>query len=290
MAGLIMATNYFLRAWRWRNLLLTNPMPSFFHRYEAVKLGFFANSILPLRIGEFLRPLVLERRAHVPYSVGLASLLLERICDGYTLLFLLGITALLAQQNTLAVIGPGVAAIIMTLLGTGLIIVLWTQGKRAARRMRIIVHRFSPRAGVKVEHALIRFSESLPVWSSPSKLLRIFSKSLLVWLVIALTVVPAAEGFGILDKMPYWGPLLIMVFTVMGVSIPSAPANLGVFELSTAGGLMVALPGMDWSAAVGFGMLLHVAQLLPVYIIGLYFIWRGETSLLSTRSLVRNNH
>jgi uncharacterized protein (TIRG00374 family) len=276
LSSLIMATSYFARAWRWKNLLLYEPMPPFMPRYKAVQMGFFINSILPLRIGEFARPMILKQLSGVPYSVGLASILTERIADGYTLFTYLILLAIISNTNTFASLGLGTGAMVLTLVGTILIIFLWANGRNTARFVRIIIHRFSPRLALKAEEALNRFSESLPLWRSPIRILKVYAKSLLVWAIISLTVLPAAIGFGIGDKMTIISPLWIMVLTVTGVAIPSMPANIGIFELSAASGLMIAVPGMDWSVAVGFGLLLHIAQLLPVYILGLYLLWRGN--------------
>jgi len=276
LTSLIMASSYFIRAWRWRNLLLYEPMPPFMPRYKAVQLGFFINSILPLRIGELARPMILRQLTGVPYSVGLASIFTERITDGYTLFTYLILLAIISNSNSFASLGLGMGAMVLTLVGTILIVLLWANGKRTARFVRIIIHRFSPRLAVKVEDALNRFSESLPLWRSPLRILQVYGKSLLVWATIALTVLPAAIGYGIIDRMTLLSPLWIMVLTVTGVAIPSMPANIGIFELSAASGLIIAVPGMDWSAAIGFGLLLHMAQLVPVYLIGLFLLWRGN--------------
>jgi uncharacterized protein (TIRG00374 family) len=276
LSSLIMATSYFARAWRWKNLLLYEPMPPFMPRYKAVQMGFFINSILPLRLGEFARPMILKQLSGVPYSVGLASILTERIADGYTLFTYLILLAIISDSNTFASLGLGTGAMVLTLIGTVLIIFLWANGRNTARFVRIIIHRFSPRLALKAEQALNRFSESLPLWRSPIRILQVYGKSLLVWAIIALTVLPAAIGFGIGDRMTVISPLWIMVLTVTGVAIPSMPANIGIFELSAASGLIIAVPGIDWSVAVGFGLLLHIAQLLPVYILGLFLLWRGN--------------
>jgi glycosyltransferase 2 family protein len=293
LSSFIMATSYFLRAWRWKNLLLYEPTPPFMPRYKAVQLGFFINSILPLRIGELARPMILRQLTGVPYSVGLASIFTERIADGYTLFSYLILLAIISNSNSFASLGMGTGALVLTLGGSILIVLLWANGKRTARFVRIVIHRFSPRLAVKAEEALNLFSESLPLWRSPLRILQVYGKSLLVWAVIALTVIPVAIGYGIIDRMTILSPLWIMVFTVTGVAIPSMPANIGIFELSAASGLIIAVPGTDWSAAIGFGLLLHIAQLVPVYIVGLFLLWRGNigfTNAIIMRETTKEDH
>jgi len=52
---------------------------------SATAIGFLCNMILPLRVGEVVRPVLLARRAAVPVSSVLASVLLERLLDMLTI-------------------------------------------------------------------------------------------------------------------------------------------------------------------------------------------------------------
>jgi uncharacterized protein (TIRG00374 family) len=62
---------------------------------QSVLVGFSANSLLPMRAGEILRPLYLQRQIGLPFTAGLASLFTERIFD---LLALLSVAALLFSR------------------------------------------------------------------------------------------------------------------------------------------------------------------------------------------------
>src|SRR6266568_1919804 len=57
-------------------------------------IGFMANNLLPARMGEVVRAYALGRKTGLSKTVGLATILLERLCDGLTLVVVLGAVAL----------------------------------------------------------------------------------------------------------------------------------------------------------------------------------------------------
>src|SRR6266446_3951007 len=80
----------YIRAQRWRFLLRPVGRPAMRTLVAAVNIGFMANMVLPLRIGEVVRPVLVSRREGVPLSGVLATCVLERVFDLFTVLLLLG--------------------------------------------------------------------------------------------------------------------------------------------------------------------------------------------------------
>src|SRR5438045_3893962 len=83
----------YIRAERWRVLLRPVGTPAMKTLVAATNIGFMANNVLPLRVGEVIRPLLVSRKEHEPLSGVLATVLLERIFDMFTILFLFGVSA-----------------------------------------------------------------------------------------------------------------------------------------------------------------------------------------------------
>src|SRR5688572_20419721 len=93
---------FWLTAVRWQ--LLLRPIKQIgVHRLFAVTLiGFMANNVLPARLGEFVRAYALGRAEGLPPSLPFATIVIERIFDGFTLLlFLLGGLSFLRPGRTL---------------------------------------------------------------------------------------------------------------------------------------------------------------------------------------------
>ena len=54
--------NYFLRAVRWRYLLISEKTIPLSSLYPATIIGYMANNVLPARLGEFVRAYILAHR------------------------------------------------------------------------------------------------------------------------------------------------------------------------------------------------------------------------------------
>src|SRR5688572_23338657 len=82
------------RSMRWRVLLRSYGvrLPMLF---RTLIIGFMVNDILPGRLGEIARILLLARNGGVPAGASLASVVIERVLDGIALTALLSLAILL---------------------------------------------------------------------------------------------------------------------------------------------------------------------------------------------------
>src|SRR6185437_6983515 len=87
--------SYTFRTIRWRWILRPTRQLSFQTLLPVLFIGFMANNLLPARIGELVRAYALGQKTGLSKSLGLATILVERLCDGVTLVAVLGIVALL---------------------------------------------------------------------------------------------------------------------------------------------------------------------------------------------------
>src|SRR5215470_6053637 len=77
---------FFLRAVRWIWILRPVGRVGVGPAFAATAAGFAANN-LPGKVGEVLRPYLLSRSEKLPFSPLLASIVLERVFDGATVIF-----------------------------------------------------------------------------------------------------------------------------------------------------------------------------------------------------------
>ena len=81
---------YFLavlvRTWRWDYLLRPLKRIPVKRLFPVVVIGYMGNNIFPFRVGELLRAYVLKRNEQVSISSSLATIVVERIFDGLTML------------------------------------------------------------------------------------------------------------------------------------------------------------------------------------------------------------
>ena len=62
----------------------------------ATAIGMMANMILPVRLGEIVRAVVLGHRERIDKSAAFATVVVDRLLDGFTILFILGLILLVA--------------------------------------------------------------------------------------------------------------------------------------------------------------------------------------------------
>ncbi|MGH2615532.1 MAG: lysylphosphatidylglycerol synthase transmembrane domain-containing protein, partial [Thermomicrobiales bacterium] len=86
VALVLLYTGIAIRAYRWHILL--RPVHDIPTRevFPVMIVGYAANNVLPLRMGELVRAWVLEQRYGVRKSAALATIAVERLCDGVTML------------------------------------------------------------------------------------------------------------------------------------------------------------------------------------------------------------
>ena len=63
-----------LRAYRWQVILDPALNVRYWQAYHPLMIGFMINCILPGRVGEVARPIILRQQTGVPFSTGIATL------------------------------------------------------------------------------------------------------------------------------------------------------------------------------------------------------------------------
>ncbi len=71
--------------------------------------------------------------------------------------------------------------------------------------------------------------------------------------------------------LPWTASLLILMVLQAGISIPSVPGKIGIFEYSCV--LALAVFGIDQASALSYGIVLHTIVLFPTTLLGLLFFW-----------------
>ena len=120
MAIGLTALELVLRAERWRRILL--PFAPVGHRsaFAYLSIGYFANTLLPARLGDVARAVLAGKAFGVPRLRILGTILLERVADGLLILAIVTVLALalpearplLETARLLALIGAAGALVL----------------------------------------------------------------------------------------------------------------------------------------------------------------------------------
>ena len=274
-----------IRAQRWRVFLQGVGVPPLRPLVSATNIGFLSNMVLPLRIGEVVRPVLLSRRASLPLSGVLASVLLERIFDMFTILFLFGVSASLVtvsdQVRRWGWMLSGLAAAV-----AAVIILIRLQERLALRIARRVSDLLPARIGEQAYSFALGFVRALEMLDSPTAYLRAFAWSLYLWMVIAIVYALGIWAFH-LDVETLRGALVVTTLVAIAVSVPSAPGFIGSFQLGCVLGLRIF--GVPESPALAYSIVVHLTQFVGCIAAGLYSMWTESISLREVEAVEQSD-
>lgn len=249
--ALVVVAQLWVRATRWA-ILLSAVQPGHISARAALwptTAGYLGNVVLPARLGEVIRIVLISGRTPVTVTAATASVLIERVVD---LLALLAFAA--AAYGAVGAIGwLPLAAMLVLLVAFGL--VLRTAGWLASR-----VPAWLP---ARVGDVLVRLLEAFRSTGLPAVTLA-WLVSLLAWLMDAMTVYLCAGALG-LGISPATA-ILISAGGALGAALPAAAAAFGTYEL---GAVTVAgLVGIPADEALQVALLSHVLGIITIVAMG----------------------
>jgi uncharacterized protein (TIRG00374 family) len=270
------------RALRWRYLtdavqpIATAPLA------RAVAVGFMANNIFPLRIGEVVRAWYLARETGASTAALFGTVILERMFDAVSILVLVLIVIGIWGAGGGGELARGALWLLpVTLLPIAFLGVLRAAPDRVVRVASILLRPFPARIGAFAERTLRRFGEGLGALRGGRHLVWIAVHSVIVWFV--LTTIPVIVAFIALD-MDLGDPMQVLgaAWTTqaavgVAVALPSAPGFFGIFHSACKFALLRF--GVDAETAVAAGTLIHGVMWLTLTGMGLAVLRLRRTSL-----------
>ncbi len=240
-------------------------------------VGVAAVSLLPARIGELARPVLVAEGTAIGFGLAASTVVAERLIDG----LLMGAVIV----ATAAAMGERSAGVNLTSSGVTFAATFAVAGLAMALawRHRTAVAGVIEEAGGRISSSLAKRAGGLFLalvggvaqLANRRVLLPYAILSVLLWCVEALSI---GLLFAVLPSpLGLLAPLVVLSALVVGVAIPSGPAHLGVFEFAVVFGL--GLFGVDagWSSLIG--ALLHAVQILVLVGFGLFGLMSGGISL-----------
>ncbi|MBI4299007.1 MAG: flippase-like domain-containing protein [Chloroflexi bacterium] len=293
------------RTLRWQFLLKPlRPVPAR-RLFPVIIVGYMANNLLPLRLGELVRVYYLGKKEPVSKSSALATVVVERVFDGLTLLFfvfmlaftlpVVGLVQGLGESAGIPWILLATVTVVPFFVATGLLMLLSQAPGPALKLMNLLIARLPAGPRLKVSRVVELFIDGLRVLRSPRRILWVFAISLFVWLFEAFKYFLIGISFDLQSSFIGWGEmagaiLLITATSNLATSLPSSQGGVGPFEFFAAATLV--LLGVGRSLASAYVVALHVALLVPVTILGLVILWSENLSLpqLARQRTVSSNH
>jgi uncharacterized protein (TIRG00374 family) len=306
-----------IRAERWRYIL--RPLSNFRirHLFPAVMIGFMANNVLPVRLGEIVRAYSLGIKTGRSRSSIFATVVIERILDSLTLMAMFW-SVILFIPFPPAVKKFGVATLILNLLFILVLILLRMRSGFLTDRISPRVPFLSQRLKERLAYILTKFNEGMSSFGRGGSVRYIVIWSLFLWVVTALSNYFIFMAFGYYPHVA--ASFVLLFFVAAAVLLPSAPGFIGVFQAAVIGafGLLnnlnmigislsaeniqlaamniaalsqtplvapgpvcesLGLFGISKGEALSFSIVLWLCQYIPVTVLGLYYLKREHLSL-----------
>ncbi len=279
---IIMFVSHYIRAIRWEVLMSPIKKASVLNLFSASMIGFMANNVLPARLGEVIRPVMIARKEKINVSTSFATIAIERVFD---VLGIIVIASMLfyflpsnSSQNTQTVIHQLEKwSAIMAFLGICAIASLFLLSlypRKAGTVFERLLFIFPHHLRDKLVNLLHSFISGLQVFDHKSKLLWVGILSIVIWLINAASVYVLCFSFDI--GLSFAGSCFVTVCIALAVALPQAPGFIGVFHIATQKSLDVF--GIDLSSAQSFAIILWAISVVPVTVAGLLFLWREGIS------------
>lgn len=260
-----------VRAFRWRKLLRNAGflpgegvrLPGIAAISEIILLSWFANSVVPAKLGDAYRAFLLKRAANVSFSKTFGTILAERIIDTLLLFGLLGLSASLAFHGTL----PGEVLVILQ-GGLGLV-ALAIVGLLMMRNLSPYITRIMP----------IRFRRHYGLFEAGTlgafglgRMPMILVYSAIGWGIEAGRLYLVCLALG-LSSVAWPVVLFVALASALLTTLPITPAGLGFVESAIVGIFLLAgqtglISGVDQSLAASVAILDRSISYWSVIVVG----------------------
>jgi uncharacterized protein (TIRG00374 family) len=261
----------FARSMAWRTVL--KERAPFWVCFFVLNQAYLFNNVLPFRLGELGRAVILSNRSKMGFWQVLSTIVIERVFD-------VGIAAGLLLATAPLVVGSewarpaAIAAVGLVFAGFVVLFVMASQPK-FARRVIAVLTKPWPKLGRWLKPKLDSFLEGLAVLRDSGRFVRV-----VFWMGLTWTF-NVAWYFVLLRSFVPQAALLWAVFGIgvasMGVALPSSPAYIGVLEAAMVGAL--SLFGVDPALALAYAVVAHVIYFAVTGLLGVIGFWQQGQSL-----------
>lgn len=291
VAMLVTPAHVLIRSHRW--VLMIAPLGRLRVRdsYSLQMVGYLANTVLPFRIGEVIRAVLLGRRINIAKSTALATVVLERVIDIICLLVVTVVVGFLFPFPQSVKQGAVIIGVGSVMLIAGIFYLAFSTepfGGVIGRAFSLLPRKISE----KVRRLTVQFADGFSMLRASHRTLPVIFESLFLWLMYGLQVFLVFVAFDFQNVYPQiaTSPVLagfvILVISAAGLSLPSAPGGVGTFHAANI--FALSLFGVSTGPAAGFAAVIHIVTVLFYVVIGIPFLWREGIRFGELRHLGKN--
>ncbi|CAN2047689.1 glycosyltransferase 2 family protein [Candidatus Magnetomoraceae bacterium gMMP-1] len=283
---------FLLRVIRWRIILKSISEIDYNTAYHATMIGFMMNCVLPGRVGEVARPIILKKKKGIPFSSGLATVAAERFFDVILLVIFFAVIMYFVDidpdfqicfgdinlnKASLETIGKNMLHLCLILI-VGILLISIPKTRDLIIKIINRSPEFIPFAEQSLKKKIRKrlclplinitegFALGFTLVKNPYKTFICFLLSLIIWPVMALSYYVMAAGCSGIS-LSFFEMSAVMLIICFFISLPSVPGFWGLWE---AGGIFaLSIFGISGENAMGFTLINHAVQMIPIILAGL---------------------
>ncbi len=268
LAGLLNIAVIALKAVRWQWLMWPQKRTRFGSIFRATMIGLAANNVMPARGGDVLKIYLLGKWEGVCRAMLTSITALDKFFDGLAILILFGLLSMHSTFPVWVQRGTTIFAIVMV------IILILAVGLLLHHRRTTA----DPAASLgRLSHLAHRLGSGMGMLTSKRLVLGTLALSIANCLLQVGTILCCQLALGV--HVAIWVPILVFVAINLAIMVPSAPSNIGPFEVAAV--LAYTWLGVGKDMAFSIALIYHAVQIIPVTLIGLLFYLSSTQRSLS---------
>lgn len=279
LGTVLLVGSWLIAAVRWRVLLPGVKELRIRDAFSFISIGYLANTILPLRLGDLVRASLVGRKKSTGISRALGSIAIERLMD---VLMLVAMTlALMRVLDIPAPIQHGLTAFTIVALAGLIGLMIVSINRQHLPKLGTWMGRFMPRKLADRILTLIgNFASGADALHHPTGFLSVIMLSILLWLTVGAATLFWVFAFHL--SVPWYAGFFVLIVVNLGSAIPSSPGYIGVYHYLAVLALSIWVP--DRNAALAYAIGTHALNMLANAGLGSYFLAREGISLRALKS------
>lgn len=271
------------RAQLWRALL--NNEVKLPDSFWSESIGYLFSNVLPLRMGDPARVLVMSRRSGLPIVRVATTAIIERLFDLITILLVLA--AILPWMNV-----PGQVKRAGVIFGLAVVLfavtlcILVRHDSRSERLLRAVCNRFPIIPTERVMALWHQFVDGITLQAQRRVLIRASMFSGITWALSAGSYLCFLRSFH--TDATLLEATFMLVAVCLAVSLPSSPGFIGVFQWVGQQALVLPFGGKyDPASALAITLTLHLISYVFTSFLGVIGLSHFGTSFVQLRKTIR---
>jgi uncharacterized protein (TIRG00374 family) len=276
----VVILSMWMRAIRWK--FMVNPIKKvgMGSLFSSVMIGFMANNVLPARLGEFIRAYSLGSKEKMSRSATFATIMIERIFDGFSLLFLLWLSLLMYPEFPGWVKKASNLFLLMNIATLGFLVLIEMKRELAVKFFNLVFRILPSSLSSRGAEIVDKFISGLAVFRNIPSLLWILGWSIFIWVMVGISNYFIFLAF---DQTPaIFASFILLGIVSLAVMLPSSPGFVGTFHYACVASFVIL--NLNEAVSRPFSIVLHASQYIPITLIGLYYLRKEHLSLKTIES------